>query len=427
MKDYGYTKAYFKDSGLLLGRANSAYYAVMSVGNDWDVGDSGTFRHLVWKEYGWDGANWVEGHAGSKTMHSAEEAIIDGLTISFDDDSGNQTFVATDYYTVGVVDGILMDGGTEFDSRYNLYYKPVMFNQTDVEGGGILPATQSDALRGLNETELTAIVDNFNASYNASSNRFNRSSNVQSPWGFRMYGAMDNRAYYQCRAIEIYNGHRMVIGMASASKIGTQPAENDIDYAVRITGVSNNNHRIEILNNGTVVHTEYNPTTEGSYEGEFNRNNDDYVYYRFDRAADSTDLEIRIRNKIVWTFSGVSQPLIPTVWADSYQAYYHYWNSMTVSYTDYHIDIGDSGNLTGRFHPDYWAIDGTLVGRPSLNDIKINGTPVTSMLINDYGRTPLAAGEVELLTYQGKIRFSPDDVGKTLTIDRYNVLLHENN
>jgi len=419
-------KVFFRDSGMFAGHqaietTDSAWFVVPVT--DSSSSDAGSFRGVAWKEYGWDGANWIEGHAGSKTMHATEEPIVDGLTVSFDDAGGTQTFVATDYYTVGVVDGVLVDGGVEFDSRFvGVYYKKVKFDQTDVEGGGLLPATTTTLARSLSETEQSVILDNNGRmTYNDPSNRFQGTSSGD--YSGRLHGSLGTgRCVFRFRFIDIPGGQNMVAGLAAASKIGTGVSATNIDYAVRVTSVSNENWRVEVIQNGTVVHTEYDPTPDPGYQdGEFTRDNDNWIYYWFERPEGSTDLEVKIRNKVVYTFTGVSGELVPSVYS-SHQSGYLYWNWMVKEYTDYIISLGD-GVSTGRFEPNFWSIDYTLPGRPLPEDVKINGVPVTTILLNDT-TTPLAAGEISLYT-GGRIRFSPSDIGKTLTIDRYNVMLYD--
>lgn len=420
-------KVFLPDSGVFIatgGNSGSDRCWFMTCASDNSTANAGAFKNVIWKEYGWDGVNWVEGHAGSKPMHAASEPIIDGLAISFDDAAGAQTFVAGDYYTTGVIDGVLVDGGVEFDTRYAVYYKKVDFHRNEIEGGGVLPGSTSPAVIGLTEAEQTVTIDGLRVYYDDPSNRFYGTTTSQT-WAARFYGSMTNRALFQGRPIDIDAGHYMVFGLANASKVGAPPTASDIDYAFRVTNVSNNNWRVEVLNNGVVVHTEYDPAgTLGNQAGEFNSYNDSWMYYRLYRPEGSTDLTLRVRNKDIYTFSGVTEALVPSVYSSTRYNYW-YWSSMSTTYEDYHVDLGDSLAGVGKFAPNFFAIDYTPPGRPYKSDIKIDGVPVTTLLINDYGRTALASGEVELLTYQGKIRFSPADVGKTLTIDRYNVLMHE--
>jgi len=384
--------------------------------------DAGEFHNVIWKDYGWDGANWVEGNTNSKPMHASQDTLVDGLTVSWDDDSGAQSFTAGDYYTTGIVDGVLVDGGVEFDHRYALYYKKVLFDETDVDLSGIMPASTSVAKFGLTELERTLIVDGNNITYTDPSNYFYGVST--GPWSGRMHGPLGT-GYIRTRFyhFSLGNNEHMTFGLANTSKIGATPTSTDIDYAVRLTNTGNNNLKVDIYNNNTIVHTLFTPSGEGNAEAEFNNNNYWAMRYDFIREEGSNDLDVYIRNQKVWTFVGVTSDLIPSMRCTTGSRMY--LDSMVKSYSDYHISIGNSGSLTGVFHPNFFAIDYTDPGKPLPSQIKIDGVPVTLVLTNDYGRTTLNAGEIDILTHQGKVRFSASDVGKTLTFDRYNVLLHE--
>jgi len=92
----------------------------------------GLFANELLPTYGWDGTNWIKGNAGSKPFHATQEVTLDGITVGFDDALGVDTFVATDYYTVGVCDGIWLDGATTFDHTVIAYTKPITTGQTDI-------------------------------------------------------------------------------------------------------------------------------------------------------------------------------------------------------------------------------------------------------------------------------------------------------
>jgi hypothetical protein len=384
--------------------------------------------HILWKGYGWNGSSWEEGHAGTKTTHAAHEALIDGLTVSFDDAGGTEQFVATDYYTVGIIDGILIDGATEFDHKYALYYKKVEFDHTEIEGGGVLPGTTKTLSRGLSQGDRTTLTDNANVTVSGS--LLNGTANG---WYARCANVLTNRAYFRFRVDTSSGMNQMTIGLADASKLGTTPTHTNIDYAIRLTpGIlgSSNGFRADIVSNGTIVHTitdgsEWTFSGQVGYAGYgvWNRSNEDYMYVNFDRAEGSTDLNVIFRNKVVYTFTGVSSDLVASVRSDSSSNDVR-WDSMSTSFSDYAIELGDSGTNVGAFDPNFWAIDYTEPGRPGPDTIKIDGIPASTVYVNDY-TTPLAAGEIDILTYFGVIRYSSADAGKTLTIDRYNVILHE--
>ena len=101
-------------------------------------------RNLMWTDYGWDGSAWVKDHAGSKPTHALAEELLPGFTVAFDDVAGNvDAFLDTDHYTVGLYDGVWMDGATSYDFEHRMYYKPTKV-ETSVETTP-LPATIRDS------------------------------------------------------------------------------------------------------------------------------------------------------------------------------------------------------------------------------------------------------------------------------------------
>ncbi len=388
----------------------------------------GAGQNVLYDVYGWNGAAWVKDFAGSKPTHASSDTLIDGLTISFDDTPG--AFVLDDYYTVGIIDGILADDATEFEHRYNLYYKKVNFGETDVEGGAPLSASVADYPYTLSTTDRGDIIDvngvttnggEWNGTVNGWYARLNRIHTDEASVTWRVRNANSISEFYA--------------GFANATKIGTTPITGtDIDYGVRVSpGILGSawGWQAEVVANGVVV-LMFEDGSEGvqtddiygnnNGRGSYNRNNTDVVPIKLVREAGSTDLKVYYRNYVVHTFTGVTADLVFTVRSASSNNDIDVDEVKTTN-SDYTVALGNSGTNTGAFDPDLYAIDVTAAGRPTPNEILINGTPVTTLLIRDE-TTVLAAGEVSLF-WNGYLRYSAADAGKTLTISRYNVLLHK--
>lgn len=99
--------------------------------------DNGTF---TWDDYGWDGSQWQLEQTGGKTTHTGEEPLNAGLTIKFQDGSNAPHFVATDFYTAGVLNGVWKDNASsiQFESAY--YSKPAQFG-VQVQNGLTVPTS----------------------------------------------------------------------------------------------------------------------------------------------------------------------------------------------------------------------------------------------------------------------------------------------
>jgi hypothetical protein len=81
----------------------------------------------------------------TKPTHIAPAVILDGITIGFNNGVSGNSFVTTDYYTFGVVDGVLKDNATNFTWDFPLLTKPNRTQTvfTNPTGGATVPAAAS--------------------------------------------------------------------------------------------------------------------------------------------------------------------------------------------------------------------------------------------------------------------------------------------
>ena len=86
----------------------------------------------------------------TKLTHVGAEALLEGLTIAFANGVAPTAFVATDYHTFGVVDGILKDNATDFTQQFSIYFMP-----TDLE----FSTFKNGSGTSLIENATTAVVD----------------------------------------------------------------------------------------------------------------------------------------------------------------------------------------------------------------------------------------------------------------------------
>lgn len=99
-----------------------------------------TYKGAFWKEYGWDGLGWVLNHAGSKTLHSANESVsvMDGLGLSFTNGATGTSFVNGEFFTFAVGDGILKDNGV---NTYTCNFWVSMDATKDITLSGSVPTS----------------------------------------------------------------------------------------------------------------------------------------------------------------------------------------------------------------------------------------------------------------------------------------------
>lgn len=75
------------------------------------------YRNAWWRDYGWDGADWVLNHPGRRPTHSAVSPTtpLDGLGVSFTDGVSGTSFVANEFWSTTVGRGLMKDNGTSYN------------------------------------------------------------------------------------------------------------------------------------------------------------------------------------------------------------------------------------------------------------------------------------------------------------------------
>lgn len=103
-----------------------------------------TYKGAFWKDYGWDGANWVLDNAGSKTITGTNEVMsfIDGLGISFADGVSGTSFVAGEWFIFAVGDGIFKDNSVTYTCNFSYS----MYPTKEITISGNVPTTALGAL-----------------------------------------------------------------------------------------------------------------------------------------------------------------------------------------------------------------------------------------------------------------------------------------
>lgn len=372
------------------------------------------FRKELWTEYGWDGSNWVKDHAGSKTTHLGYEDLVDGVQIKFDDLSGSQTFNATDYFTVGIVDGMWADGSITFSHQACVHYAPTV-TTTDLQTNTIPGTTTTIGIgRSINGSTLT-MVDATNMTVNISDGSVNstgagtpstftakiRSSNLITGNGSMFFSLSSSNS----------QGVKTV-GLSSGN-IGQPLNEATIDYGFFIdtSSASDVNDSVWIRENGVNVFkvSGAGSTFDSDVTSRFKRGaNEDDMTFGIIRTG--TTITYRYKDTDVYTSTVPSTTDLHIDIATSYPTQKVAWISLNCSYDTYGVYMGNSGTLTGRYDPDFYTID---TDRHTGLSIKIDGVEAARLSNGDWSST-VNAGQVSLFT-GGFIRTSPADAGKTIT------------
>lgn len=107
---------------------------------------------LFWTNYGWNGTSWDTISTNSKTCHTSQQALLNGLTIAFQNGANTPQLVANEFFTQSVCYGLLKDNATSFVYNTQWYSKPIFYdttlNATIPNSNAIaLPATTNSQFR----------------------------------------------------------------------------------------------------------------------------------------------------------------------------------------------------------------------------------------------------------------------------------------
>ena len=333
----------------------------------------------------------------TKITHGSSESLEDGLTIFFSTGVGSpppvgNDFVATDYHTFGVVDGILKDNAISWDRSDLIFLGPA-----DTEFGEFLDELGNDTV-----PSTTPIITE------------------------RMQFPADGRA-----------GIQTIVGQAFASTDaittgGTTgqhlPGNGYIEATVpsgdessshfgfvasptsTVSTLSNFTHELQFNSDGTVDAVE-SGTAKST----------DHPYSRSDKfRIVRTGTTITYQQDTGGGFATFYTSLVGSsgdIWGRvNIRTYGYAFYDMDIQYTRdaYIMDIGNSGTLTGKFATYFHHMETTDTDTMEIN---INGTPADILVSNTRisNMTPPAAGQIAINGEMGILVFNSADVGKTIT------------
>ena len=409
-----------------LGHGSYLFHTPNSVTDDWT--SSPGLRSQIWTDYGWNGAAWVKDHAGSKPTHAAAEELMTNVTIAFDDIAGNaDAFIDTDYYSFGLYDGIWMDGSTEFSFDHYLWYKPVKVETSTEES--VLPAGTKNS-NHLAETipAVTADFTDINNGYSSAAGNFETSSKVTDILEGRTLlpviigttvpmieihptpqsGILDTKGYVTGSVNQFYNGY---VGLTST--LGGVYNNGSIPYAISFDTSFNGGTecRVTALHNN-VAQATIDVGVSASCQFRFIFTHQREMVY-----------EIKEPNT-VWV--ELYRTTINTVVLADYhlEMYADYrtsevngmsFHSMGVVAADLYCYLGNAVD-EGIFSADFYAVD------PDFSKIYLDGTEAVNVGEDDTD-TVLPANSYSIFPKAGIIRYSVNDVGKTITAE-YTTITH---
>ena len=397
---YLYPKCYMGNALMLCSTLFSVTYGsntlFMKFMGDKTSATSGLTSHLIWKQYGWNGSAWIQNNVNSKTLHASVDSLHDGLQITFNSTPG--PFVNTEYYTVGVIDGIWSDGSTDISTEYGLFLKQ-MTQTTDLSSATI-PAANTVLLA--HNSNLTFVDQK--PTYTSVGRNYIRNTNTSGSYdaGGRSDLVLTGDCFVEFKMTgrDPSNLQRGVLSGAqaglSSDAYGSQATltGTSIDFAFRTLGsyVAHTTSGIvwQVIENGAIS----TPTRPSGphYEGNV---------YKIEKTG--TIVRYYVNGTLVYTSAVASAS---SVHFETILSYYSTVEDIRIvqSKTDRFVDMGISGNLSGKFDPNFIYINYDAVNETS---VLINGVTAT-ILLGDT-ETALTAGKVSILPSQGVMRLSAAD------------------
>lgn len=356
---------------------------------------TGPFSYLMWDKYGWNGTNWELNHVGSKLVHTGSEVLTNGVTLAFQNGSGT-SFVSGEYYTFGVVKGLLKDNTTSYSTVLETYWGPVRvgttFSGTVRQYPSVGPVTWKRK-----SSSLTVNPDN---------SLVNKSMTRTYP----MYAYSNNRVFGDFSITGTISpgaaNKTICIGLSTSRGGGYTTGlpywhnDNDIENDVGFR-MSGNSFQPEVAGvpSGTAT-----TITVASTTWEIRRVGTTITFYvngvlKHTVTGNSVhSYVIRVLYSIASPSSDALNTVEPIVVASSGVGYY--------------TEAGSSASGTGIFDPKFLSVDDSPSAKAAFQ-MFLDGVPVSYVL--QRATTSPGPGEVNVIGEHGDFLFNAADVGKTVT------------
>jgi hypothetical protein len=336
----------------------------------------------------------------SKPTHTSVDALNNGITIAFTEDVDNPSysFVETDYYTFGVVNGILKDNATSFNHTFDFYgYLNVnadyseFFNST---GGNTIT---------IDPNPITTPIHWIGR---VSNDLFTDTSCGQAEFFGSGTTTIDNHTV----SIETISGDGEFSFKPSSTEVtGIAVGINSaMSHIANNTNLGTLNFAINFTNN----------TTAAVFESNTQRTTTPYVFGDKFTIRRVGTVVTYYKNDVLFYTSLVSSTGTFAVKAmlAAAQNVSKGIVEATITYTNPRAAIyaGNLQNLTGCFSKRFIQVESSPA---STIKLKIDGIDAPATISNTVVHTTTipSPGSVVLNPYSGMFVFHPDDVGKTVT------------
>lgn len=372
------------------------------------VGIYDQYKDAFWRDYGWDGAQWVLNHGGNRTIHGTVEVTppLNGLGVSFTDGVSGTSFVAGEYWTTCVGKGLMKDNGT----TYAVSSFSWSLDATE-------PFTQTEAIP---QSPLGALVDEWVTFRPIDANTTIGSNDVSqmSVRCIQHKGTVVSRSndtgttgvvisdqiipantefdlQYVWITIECdpgWAGYNSTMGVAT----GTLAFTNSLHFRALI------NNQLALYNNSTLLATIANAEPGKVCRIVRNASNSMQAYY--DGVAVGAPV--------------ISNSAMVVLGNSNYQYSFAGWAEVKLTYTEARrvLRLGSSGASTGCFSPSFTGL--SVTGQVKDTVVTIGtGTPLTAVLDYTVGSNPLTdVGNVKVAPGAGWLIFHDAEAANTVNV-----------
>lgn len=341
----------------------------------------------------------------TKPTHSTYQVLPNGTQIKFNDGVSGNSFVTGDYYTYGVVDGILKDNANSFTDTHALYSKPInaSFNEfLNTTGTNIISATSAPVTERIRPL-ANMFVDWIDGDV-ARHSRFTTDNQLN----FVEFGSgapsATNSGFIAVQGITADGNVTFSTFTASENAVYCG-LSTDVASAANISTVTNYGFVFAAAGTCSIVQLTTTMLSGITYNEtdvfEVRRTGTTVTYYKnggllyTSLVASSGTLY----NRIVMASGGF----------DGSNGVRNV--NITYDLPSYFMQIGNSTTFTGKFSPDFIAVED---GIPTTISITLNGgSPIavtTTTVAMHLIPTPVA-GTAYLNGNAGWLKFNPADVG----------------
>lgn len=363
----------------------------------------------------------------TKPTHLAAEILKDTITIAFADGASGDAFVATDYHTFGLVDGVLKDNAIAFDHTFSMYFTPTDYEFGDFKNGAngdtvsATPAQITESVKFVNHnghsasgyvstTDANGIINSTpllatkpgEVGHNSNAGSTAHIDVFGNPEGVMAGAPITSDGWIEFRPGFIPpNAVSFIVGLSDQTFDNIHVLTDRFSHGYKF----NDDGTVDVMEAFSITPTATNITTfDNTDKFKIVRTGTVITLEKTDALAVTTTVHTSAKAS-----SGIVYPRISI-----YQ--YNLITDCVINYTlpPNVMLIGDSGTQTGIFDDNFIIVD---THSPETIEIFIDGAPADVNISNTHfdGMTIPAVGEVTINGRLGWLLFNPADVGKVIT------------